>query len=54
MNAAGPYPVYAAKPENLIVWERNNESILNQDVVVGKNLEEPCEMNARLIEQLEQ
>jgi len=34
MYAAGPYPVFAAKPENVVTWTRNNESIVNEDVVV--------------------
>ena len=34
MYAAGPYPAPVAKPENGVAWTRNNESILNEDVVV--------------------
>ena len=34
MYAAGPYPVAAAKPANIVTWTRNNEPILNEDVVV--------------------
>ena len=34
MYAAGPYPVSAAKLENVVTWTQNNEPILNADVVV--------------------
>ena len=32
--AAGPYPGRASPPENVVTWTRNNESLLNTDVVV--------------------
>jgi primary-amine oxidase len=37
-HAAGPYPVHAPKPENVLTWTRDNESIQNQDVVIWYTL----------------
>ena len=36
--AAGDYPTSANEPENLLTWARDNESILNEDIVIWHTL----------------